>query len=375
MSGIYLHIPFCKQACSYCDFYFVTRQNQRNAFVKALLGEITSYSETQFSDEPVQTIYFGGGTPSLLTAPQVDAILAALRETFVFDADEITFEMNPDDVNQNYLRDLQQIGITRASMGVQSFNPKLLEFMHRAHNRVEALKSLEFLSKSGFKSFSVDLIYGNPGQNFRELSDDLDTLLKFNPPHISAYSLTVEKNTPLGKQVELGRIKPPAEESVADQFELIGERLKKNGIYRYEISNYSEPNFEARHNSNYWRHKNYLGFGPAAHSFWWNSKPLRWQNKADLREYLAPPGSQQQAEILSLRQLAEERLMLGLRTRSGISPEILRDFYDYYLNEDQKDYLRRQEQQKTLLYGDFIQLTERGLLLADTITLDLVALQ
>jgi oxygen-independent coproporphyrinogen-3 oxidase len=375
MSGIYLHIPFCKQACSYCDFYFVTRQNQREQFVQALLKEIEAYAGTSFSDESVQTIYFGGGTPSLLSAHQVDAILSALRKTFVVEADEITFEMNPDDINPDYLRDLQQIGVTRASMGVQSFNPKLLEFMHRAHSHGEALKSLEFVSKSGFRSFSVDLIYGNPEQSLRELSEDLNTLLEFNPPHISAYSLTVEKNTPLGKQVELGRIKPPAEELVANQFELIGERLKKNGIYRYEISNYSKPDFEAHHNSNYWRHKNYLGFGPAAHSFWWNSKPRRWQNKADLRGYFASP-VRQQTEVLSLQQLAEERIMLGLRTRSGISPEILRDHYDYYLNDDQKEYLRRQKQQKMLQhYGNFIRLSESGLLLADTITLDLVALQ
>jgi oxygen-independent coproporphyrinogen-3 oxidase len=375
MSGLYLHIPFCKQACSYCDFYFVTRQNRREAFVEALLKEIKAYAGTSFAGESVQTIYFGGGTPSLLTAHQVERILSAIRETFVVEAGEITFEMNPDDVNADYLQDLRQIGITRASMGVQSFQPGLLEFMHRAHTRTEALKSLELLSKSWFKSFTVDLIYGNPGQSLEELSDDLNTLLQFNPPHISAYSLTVEKNTPLGKQVELGRITPPAEELVADQFELIGSRLKRNGMYRYEVSNYSKPDFEACHNSNYWTHRNYIGLGPGAHSFWWGKQPRRRQNKSDLRDYLASPGGHQQEEVLSLHQMAEERIMLGLRTHSGVSSATLRNRYGYNLNDDQKEYLCRQEQQKMLHYGEYIQLTESGLLLADAITLDLISLQ
>ncbi len=379
MSGLYLHIPFCKQACSYCDFYFVTRQNQREQFVQALLQEIKAYAGTSFIAEPVQTIYFGGGTPSLLTISQVDKIIAAIRETFNVEAEEITLEMNPDDVTENYLSGLNNVGITRASMGIQSFQPKLLKFMHRAHTSEEALQSLELLSQSAFDSFTVDLIYGNPGQSLRDLSDDVSTLLKFNPRHISAYSLTVEPNTPLGKKVELGRINPPAENSVAEQFKYIGNRLEKAGIHRYEVSNYSKPGFEARHNSNYWQHKNYLGFGPAAHSFWWNNKPKRWQNRSDLRAYLASPGEQQQeTEVLSHSQLAEERIMLGLRTRTGISPENLRKYYNYHLNSDQKAYLQRQEQQNILTCRnsrESIRLTESGLLLADTITLDLISLQ
>lgn len=375
MSGIYIHIPFCKQACSYCDFYFVTRQNNRQAYVKALIQEIQSYSGTSFTDEPVETIYFGGGTPSLLSAAEVESILSAVRETFWVEAKEITFEMNPDDVTADYLQDLRSAGITRASMGVQSFQPELLEFMHRAHNRDEALKCLELLSTSGFESFTVDLIYGNPGQTWQELSDDLNTLLTFNPPHISAYSLTVEKNTALGKKVELGRITPPPDETVADQFELVGKRLKGHGIYRYEVSNYSKPGLEACHNSNYWNHKNYLGLGPAAHSFWWGDQPRRWQNKSDLRGYLDSPGKQKNEEILSRHQLAEEQIMLGLRTHAGVSLETLSRHYSYDLNDEQKAYLRRREQQNILNYGESIRLTESGLLIADAITLDLVSLQ
>jgi oxygen-independent coproporphyrinogen-3 oxidase len=379
MSGLYLHIPFCKQACSYCDFYFVTRQSQRQQYVNALLKEIKAYAGTLFTAEPVQTIYFGGGTPSLLTVPQVDKIMAAIWDTFDVRAEEITLEMNPDDVTEDYLSDLSEIGINRASMGVQSFQPELLRFMHRAHTRGESLQSLELLSQSAFDSFTIDLIYGNPGQSLQELSNDLSLLLEFNPRHISAYSLTVEPNTPLGKKVELGRINPPAEDSVAEQFTFIGKRLKEHGILRYEVSNYSKPGFEASHNSNYWQHKNYLGLGPAAHSFWWNKKPKRWQNRSDLKEYLSSPGEQQQeTEILSHNQLAEERIMLGLRTRSGISPELLSKRYNYDLNSDQKAYLQRQEQCNMLQYrssDESVQLTEPGLLLADTITLDLISLQ
>ncbi|HYW35816.1 MAG TPA: radical SAM family heme chaperone HemW, partial [Balneolaceae bacterium] len=250
MSGIYLHIPFCKQACSYCDFYFVTRQNQRSAFVDALLQEIRSYRGTDFTNEPVRTIYFGGGTPSLLKPAQIESILSAIRRTFSVEAEEITLEMNPDDVSAGYLADLKKAGINRASMGVQTFQPELLKFMNRAHSRQEALRCLELLSGTGFDSFTVDLIYGNPGQSMDQLSEDLDLLLDFDPPHVSAYSLAVEPKTRLGKQVELGRITPPEDDTVAEHFELINERLSAEDIHRYEVSNYSRPGAEAVHNSN-----------------------------------------------------------------------------------------------------------------------------
>jgi oxygen-independent coproporphyrinogen-3 oxidase len=374
MSGIYLHIPFCKQACSYCDFYFVTRQALKEQYVERLIQEIEGYRNTGYAEEPVQTIYFGGGTPSLLSAKELDTILSSLQSAFKVEAEEITLEMNPDDVTADYLSGLKQAGINRASMGVQSFQPKLLQFMNRAHTRDEALRCLELLSASGFKSFTVDLIYGNPGQTLQQLSDDLDMLLDFNPPHISAYSLTVEPDTRLGKQVELGRIVPPEDDTVADQFELINERLREKNIQRYEVSNYSKPGAEALHNSSYWSHENYLGFGPGAHSFWWDEQPRRWQNKADIKIYCSSDSAKEEAEQLSMNALAEERIMMGLRTRRGISEKEMETKYDYIFTDRQKKYLKKQQEQGHLHYNDTIKLTDPGIVIADAIILDLITL-
>lgn len=373
MPGIYLHIPFCKQACSYCDFSFVTRISQREHFVNRLVDEIESYRDSKYTDEAVETIYFGGGTPSLLEPRQVGQILDAITNVFDVDAREVTFEMNPDDVSADFLASLKALGITRASMGVQSFQPSLLNFMNRAHTSDEALRCLELLSQSAFDAFTVDLIYGNPNQTIEQLEDDLDRLLKFDPPHVSAYSLTIESNTRLGKQVELGRIAPPEDDKVADHFDLINRRFSEHGIERYEVSNYSRPGREAIHNSNYWQHKNYLGLGPAAHSFWWDDEAVRWQNERSLRKYLQTE-DRSEKETLSLNQLAEERLMMGLRTREGVGIKELTRIYDYELSERQLEYLEKSKAEGKAEINGRIKLTDKGIKIADAIILDLVTL-
>lgn len=377
MSGIYLHIPFCKQACSYCDFYFVTRTSERDTFVASLISEIESYSNTRYTKEPVKTIYIGGGTPSLLSVSQLEQILEALRNTFRVEPEEITLEMNPDDVSAGYLKGLRKLGINRASMGVQSFNPGLLKLMNRAHSREEALKCLDILSKSGFKTFTVDLIYGNSGQTLAQLEADIDQLLRFDPIHVSAYSLTIEPATRLGRQVKLGRIIPPEDDKVADHFNLLNAKLSEAGIHRYEVSNYSKPGHEAIHNSNYWKHENYLGMGPGAHSFWWDEDASRWSNKADLNRYVAEVREEvmQDAETLSPNQLAEERIMMGLRTRKGVSFEELEKRYQYSLNERQLSYLEDRQSEDKVELEDSIKLTDKGITIADAIILDLITLQ
>ena len=379
MSGIYLHIPFCKQACSYCDFYFVTRKGERDAFVDSLIKEIRSYSNTGYVEEKIETLYVGGGTPSLLSPEQLERVFTAVRNTFDTDIEELTIEMNPDDVSQEYLEELRKLGVNRASMGVQSFNPDLLRFMNRAHNRQEALKSLELLSKSGFQTFTVDLIYGNPGQSLEELEKDIRELLNFNPLHVSAYSLTIESGTRLGKQVELGRLAPPEDDKVADHFKLLNELLCDAGIHRYEVSNYSKPGHEAVHNSNYWKHRNYLGMGPGAHSFWWegNNDATRWNNKADLRKYLSDDreGLEEEKDTLSLEQLAEERIMMGLRTREGIRKNEMKDRYNYEFNDRQLNYLEKRESEAKVQVDDSITLTDKGIAIADAIILDLITMR
>lgn len=377
MSGIYIHIPFCKQACSYCDFYFLTRGELRQPFVDALVSEIESYRSSTFTKETVRTIYMGGGTPSLLNQQQLESIFEALHEVFDINAVEITMELNPDDVTPDYLSMIQNLGVNRASMGIQSFDKKLLEFMHRAHNPEEAFKALKALQNTGFPSFTADLIYGNPGQSLEILERDIDKLLRFDPPHISAYSLTVEPNTRLGKQVELGRIKAPGDDHVSEHFDLVREKLAGAGIEQYEVSNFSKPGKEAVHNSNYWNHENYVGLGPSAHSFWWDEAGAsRWQNQANLKKYLnnKPEVYREEEEKLSKNSLAEERLMLGLRTKWGISKENIRERYGYRFTNSQQEWMNKQIENGFLKKNeDVLRMTTEGLKISDHLIVDLLS--
>lgn len=341
-----------------------------------LIREINSKRNSRFTEEPIQTIYFGGGTPSLLTPSQVGSILQTIDSVFELDLKEVTLEMNPDDVTKEYLSGLRSAGINRASMGVQSFDPELLKFMNRAHTSDEALKCLELLRSSRINVFTADLIYGNPGQTLESLEKDIDTLLQFDPPHISAYSLTVEPQTRLGKQVELGRIAPPEDDTVSDHFDLVVEKLKDAGIHQYEVSNYALPGKEALHNSSYWSHENYLGLGPGAHSFWWDEgrrSARRWSNKPDLRSYLKQNHQTPfEPENLNLADLAEERLMLGMRTKKGLSLEELKSRYHFEFNSAQKQYLQKLETEGKAVLDERVSLSTSGLKIADSILLDLV---
>lgn len=376
MSGLYIHIPFCKQACSYCDFYFLTRQQLRQPFVDALIEEIHSYSDTIYTLEPVNTIYIGGGTPSLLTSGELGRIFEALHIVFDLKPVEVTMELNPDDVTVDYLKSIRELGVNRASMGIQTFHEELLTFMHRAHTREEAFRALEALEKAGFETFTADLIYGNPGQTEEMLRKDVQHLLKYNPPHISAYSLTIEPGTRLGKQAALGRLDVPDDEKVSGHFDLLGELLSDAGIERYEVSNYAEPGKEAIHNSSYWRHENYLGLGPSAHSFWRDDTGARrWRNRPDLKFYLESDSGQyrEDEEELDDKTLAEERLMLGLRTKWGVETCELAESYDYKLNSSQKKWLDG-KREEGLFAGspNKLLLNQEGLKIADHLIVELL---
>lgn len=373
MSGIYLHIPFCKQVCSYCDFYFVTQISEQEHFVQKLLEEIESYRGSRFTRETVETIYFGGGTPSLLEIQQVEKILETIRDVFELQPQEITLEANPDDTSEEFLSALHSVGINRISIGVQTFDSDLLNLLNRAHSKKEALQSLKLLDNSAFESFNADLLYGNPNQSVEQLSDDVDQLLQFNPPHVSAYMLTIEPETPLGEQVKPDLITPLKNDKVIDQFELINDRFQEQGIKRYEISNYSRPGYEAIHNSSHWYHKNYLGMGPSAHSFWWDEKALRWENEPSLEKYFHGKHSSNK-EQLTHEELAEERLMMGLRTRNGVGINELSDKYNYRLSDRQKEYMRKRAEEDKIELTNHIRLTDKGIKIADALILDLVTL-
>ena len=379
MAGIYIHIPFCKQACSYCDFFFSTNRQYIDPFVSSLVKEITSSQNTPFAATPVETLYLGGGTPSLLNAKQLEAIFEAVHHTFATELKEVTIEVNPDDITPDYLKMLRGFGINRVSMGVQTFDENLLRFMNRAHNRQEAKQALNAIHETGFPSFTADLIYGNPGQSLSMLEADLLQLLEFDPPHISAYSLTVEPRTRLGKQVRLGRIKPPEDEEVADHLDLVRETLGSRGMVQYEVSNYALPGKEAVHNANYWEHKDYLGFGPSAHSFYWTSRSsaVRRKNVADLNKYIREAGEGgsliEESEELDLPRLAEERLIIGLRTRKGIFFEELKSHYQYTLNAAQEEWRDFQIDAGTVVADrERLAFTEEGLKISDLLIVDML---
>ncbi len=403
MSGIYVHIPFCKQACSYCDFYFVTKSDQKENFVQALIAEIAALEGQVFTKEVVSSVYFGGGTPSLLSADQLGRIISELERVFRLELDELTIEMNPDNVTSDYLEALKDVGFDRISLGVQSFSEKSLIFMNRAHDRTQALQALQDIVTSSFENYTVDLIYGQPDQTSTELQEDIDQLMVFNPPHISAYALTIEHNTRLAKQVELGRIKPADDDEVADQMDLLATFLVNYGLERYEVSSFAKTGFQAKHNQIYWSHGNYLGLGPGSHSFWWPKSPiekerlmgydvgffrglsseqataLRWSNPKDLTGYIHKKNEYQQrlyslVESTSELSLAEEYIWLGLRTSRGFDRGVLSERYNYECNAKQQNRLESLVNDgKISQDGECFSLTREGIRLADYIALDLLS--
>lgn len=388
---IYIHVPFCKQACSYCDFYFVTREKLLPNYVDALLNEIRNrlpvfirqlgHSNTR---RPIlESVYFGGGTPSRLPIANISRILEEIgAHISLATAKEITMEVNPDDVSAKYMSDLRSLGVDRLSMGIQTFNPDLLTFMHRAHTSEEAIKSLELVHDAGFQTFTADLIYGNPGQTLDMLKTDLDTFLSFNPPHISAYALTIEPNTRLGKAASIGRIHAADDEHVAQHMELVETTLASAGILRYEVSNFARKGHEAIHNSAYWRHTPYLGLGPGAHSLLFPAakSPLtaqRTSNPRDLKLYIDANGTPipDENDTLDATALAEERILMGLRTREGITPETLKSTYNYVLNSAQVDWIQRMRTEGLMEPDAPLRLTSKGYQTADAITLELISRQ
>lgn len=370
MAGIYLHIPFCKQACSYCDFYFVTKTDRISDYVDALCAEIRSSS----FDEPITTVYFGGGTPSRLPIPDLARIIDTLHQRFdLSTVEEITLEANPDDISPETLAGMNALGITRLSLGVQSFQPERLLFMNRAHSAEQAHQCLTWVNEAGFDTWTADLIYGNPGQSLEELAADIDAMLSHHPPHVSAYALTIEPRTRLGKQLELGRLTEVDDAIVAAHMDVVAERLIAAGLARYEVGSFAKPGHESKHNSRYWTHEPYLGLGPAAHSF---DGARRWSNVRDLAAYVASGGLNvaRDLETLTTTQMAEERLMMGLRTREGLSRTELRERYRYGLGARQEGVIRTMVDQGWMDDdSERIRLTESGYALADAITLRIIS--
>ena len=373
MAGIYLHIPFCKQACAYCNFHFSTSLRYKDDLVKALCKEIKQEKD-YLNGAAVETIYFGGGTPSLLEVSEVELLISKLFGYYpVSNNAEITLEANPDDITEEKLKGWKSIGINRLSIGVQSFFEEELKWMNRAHNAEQAYSNLQ-LAREHFENITMDLIYGSPLLTDEMWKQNVDTAVGLNIPHLSCYALTVEEKTPLQKQINLGTKKDVENDKQAHQFLLLMRWLREKGYEHYEVSNFAKPGFRSRHNSSYWKGLPYLGLGPSAHSY--NGVERRW-NIANNNLYIqsvTEGTAKRETELLTETQKLNEYIMISLRTTEGLD---LDKIEKGWRNDERK----RLEREVMKFYnngfvkfnGACIQLTDEGMLRADGIASELFA--
>lgn len=377
MAALYLHIPFCTQRCVYCDFYFVTTEKNHAPFVRAMRDEIESYGRALGAAEPVETIYFGGGTPSLLALEDVARLLDTSHRHFACAAvREIGFEANPEDVSREYLDGLRALGVTRLSLGVQSFFEEDLAFMGRAHGAAQAAAALEHALQAGFESVSIDLIFGVPEQPEERWMANLERAARAGVDHISTYGLTVEERTPLANLVARGVVAPAPEETMRERYLQSVEYLAEHGFEHYEVSNFARPGGRSLHNQTYWRHEDYYGFGPSAHSMRWEgrARAARWANVRNLHQYVAllQQGRRpiERQDTLGLDALADEFLMLRLRLpQDGLDLDVLEERYGLDLLSAKVDELAALERSGlAALRNGVLRLTPKGILLSDAIT-------
>lgn len=370
--GIYLHIPFCQSKCGYCDFYSVTNLVRAEKFLTALKSEIKRGAVYTTERTVFDTIYFGGGTPSLLEPDQIGRILAEIKNCYTIDCDaEITLEVNPGTAGKAKLSEFRRVGINRLSIGIQSFNDRILRRLQRIHTAEEAHRSIAESRKAGFNNISLDFIYGLPGQSRAGWIRTIQNALEYEPEHISAYNLILEPGTAFFREHRQGRLRVPDDDQMADFFWDTHMMLSKKGYIHYEISNFalSESRI-SHHNAKYWDHTPYLGFGPAAHSFWQNR---RWANVRSLNGYIHGSESVNSVtafiEDLTPEQLISEYILLSLRTRKGIGLYNLEKYYKLNFWEKYQSKAREMiDHGYAMLLDDHFFLTEKGMLICDEIT-------
>jgi oxygen-independent coproporphyrinogen-3 oxidase len=373
MAGIYIHIPFCRQKCYYCDFYKTVNTSQSKRFLSVLKDE-AKVRKNYILNEPVETIYFGGGTPSVLTAPELADLLRFFKNEFKVNSDaEITFEANPDDLNVDYLKGIKDAGVNRLSIGIQSFQNKHLEKMNRRHNSVQAIQAIEDAEKIGFANLSVDLIYGLPGLTESEWIESLNTVFRLPVQHLSAYHLTYHEGTPFYTWLKKGTLKELKEMESVRQFNILLDLASKNNYEQYEISNFAKNEMYSKHNTSYWMGKKYLGLGPSAHSF--NGVSRRW-NVSNVESYLKAFEKDTdyfEQEILSQKDKFNEHVLTRIRTKWGVSLE----FINQSFGAEMKNYLLKQiekyrQQETIILENGIVTLSKEGLFISDEIMVDLM---
>ncbi len=374
MAGIYIHIPFCKQACHYCDFHFSTSLKRKGEMIEAILTEIQIRKE-EFTNEEVATIYFGGGTPSVLSSEEINKIIQAVYENYkVLANPEITLEANPDDLSEERILEIANSKVNRLSIGIQSFFEKDLKLMNRAHNAEEAKKSLSLATRH-FENISIDLIYGIPNTTNDEWRENIQTALSYNVPHISSYALTVEPKTALESFISKGIIDNVDDALAEEQFLILLEELEQADFIHYELSNFGKEGFFSQNNSAYWQGKKYIGIGPSAHSF--NGKERSW-NIANNSKYIKKIKDGElpsELEILSKNDCYNEYVMTGLRTVWGVSlDKITQDFGEHYAEYLQKQAQKHIEGELLYFENKILRTTKKGKFLSDGIASDLFLL-
>ena len=372
MAGIYIHIPYCKQQCSYCNFHFRISQKDKVEMLKCINLEL-EMRQTYLKNKAINTIYFGGGTPSILSKSEIKFILDSIYNIYkIKENAEITLECNPDDLTENKLKALKEVGINRLSIGVQSFDGEDLKFMNRSHNATQSENCLKLAQQVGFNNITIDLIYGLPNQNLADWKKNLKKMFAFNIPHFSAYALTVENKTPLKYLVERKQIIPLNEKKVLEQFNTLMDMAAENGFVHYEISNFGKQGCFSKHNTAYWQSKHYLGIGPSAHSY--NGKSRSWNvsaNKQYIQKILDRVEGVHQ-EILSKNQQYNEYIFTSLRTIWGANSETINvqfgiKFQSHFLKE-----VKKWESKKDIKKTEYTYtLTNSGKFLADAIASDL----
>lgn len=376
MAGIYIHIPFCKTRCIYCDFYSTTQNELKQRYIHALCKELRMRKE-YLRGEPVETIYLGGGTPSQLEKEDFEQIFSTINEVYGMNAvKEVTLEANPDDLTEEYLAMLRSLPFNRISMGIQTFDDPTLTLLNRRHNSKQAIEAVEHCRKVGFRNISIDLIYGLPNETDERWESDLKQAIALNVEHISAYHLTYEKGTRIYEMLLSHRVREVDEESSVRFFSILIETLKNAGYEHYEISNFCKPGMYSRHNTSYWRGIPYLGCGPSAHSF---NKHTREWNVASLEQYIESIETDKRDFETEYRDIAtcyNECIMTSIRTMWGVPMNYVKKEFGpelwQYCMDMAEPYLKSR---KLELENDYLRLTQKGIFISDGIMSDLMFIE
>lgn len=390
MAGIYIHVPFCKRRCIYCDFYSTTQSHLQQAYTDAVCREL-ELRRNYLAAPVIDTVYIGGGTPSQLPVELLSRIFRQIKRLFRLSPEaEITLECNPDDISGTWLEQIRSLPVNRLSLGVQTFNDRLLQFLQRRHTGLQARQAVQLCQQAGFDNISIDLIYGLPGQTCDQWRQDIDHALHLQVQHLSAYALIYEENTKLWRLRQQGTVSEVGEETSLSMFNTLIDHLGKNGFEHYEISNFARPGYLSRHNSSYWQDIPYLGCGPAAHSF--NGKRRQW-NRPDLTGYLTALQTTQQEngnitglyeyEDLTATERYNERIITGLRTRWGVNLHRLRQDFGAaaaaYCLQTAAPHIRQGNLQRLSPTTDApegtLRLTRQGIFVSDAIMSDLLQVE